>query len=145
MSLHDEKIIAIAKNVVAGRCMDAVFERSAYHKAIEKRAAEIRRNGESPQQSYTRAITQDEDGKTLFQAMRHAKGPEVERDAAQDDAKPTAPPLGPAGRRMQALADDHARAYPNKSPAGAYAAVYTDPANAALRNQVRNEDLMRST
>jgi hypothetical protein len=144
MSLHDEKIIAIAKNVVAGRCMDAVFEKSAYHKAIERRAEAIRRPGETAEGAYTRALMDDPDAKLLKRAMRSAKGSELEEgDARQDDVKPAAPPLGPAGRRMQALADDHLRANPKKTPAGAYAAVYAHPANAALREQVKNEDLMR--
>ena len=62
MLVHDETILAIAKNVVE-RGAPPVFSKAAYIQAIAKRSDEIKRPGESTHQSFVRAITADEVGK----------------------------------------------------------------------------------
>ena len=143
MTKHDELIRAIAKNVV-DRATPAVFDKSAYVKAIERRVAEV--HGVTPADgdrvypsAFTRTIVEDEIGQTLFKAMRFAKGPEV--DPPQDEAAEAPVSRGKAHDEMQALADRHHRANPHLSAARAYANVYADKANAELKNRVIGEHL----
>ncbi len=138
MTKHDELIRAIAKNVV-DRATPAVFDKSAYVKAIERRAAEIRKAGRTDAQAFTDCITGDEVGQTLFKAMRAAKGPEV--DPPEDEVAEAPVSRGKAHDEMQALADRHHRANPHLSAARAYADVYADKANADLKNRVIAEHL----
>ena len=151
MELHDETIVAIAKNVAAGRCTNAVFAKSIYHAAITKRANEIRREGRTDAQAYVDCVTDDEIGRTLFKAMRVADGPDHELAPAE---QPKAPELGPASAQMQALADDHLKAHPELAErrgvkdggkAAAYAAAYAHPNNHDLRERVKAEHLAALT
>ena len=143
MTKHDELIRAIAKNVV-DRATPAVFDKSAYVKAIERRVAEV--HGVTPADgdrvypsAFTRTIVEDEIGQTLFKAMRAAKGPEV--DPPEDEVAEAPVSRGKAHDEMQALADRHHRANPHLSAARAYADVYADKANADLKNRVIAEHL----
>jgi hypothetical protein len=135
MSVHDETIIAIAKNVVK-RGAPPVFAKSAYIAAIAKRADEIKKAGESTQQAFTRAITDDEIGRMLYRASKAASGPEIEASPIE---APTPSALGPAHAKTQVLADDHLKANPRKSKESAFAHVYAAPENSALREQCKAE------
>jgi hypothetical protein len=120
------------------------LNKSVFIAGITLRADAIRKAGESAAQAFTRAITQDEIGKTLYRASKVAPGPEVEPDGNSDYPPSTAkaPPwvgLGPAHAKMQVLADDHLKANPRKSKEGAFAHVYAAPENAALREQCKIE------
>jgi hypothetical protein len=65
------KILMFAKMTVdQGRSPG--LDKSAFHAAIEKRAEEIRRPGESAEKAYTRAITETDDGRLLFKALKIA-------------------------------------------------------------------------
>ena len=145
MSISDETLIAISKGVVE-RNAPAVFSKAVFIAAIARRADEIKKAGELTAQSFTRTITQDEVGKLLYRASKSASGPELEPDGQSDYPASTtnAPPwvgLGPAHARMQVLADDHQKANPRKSAAGAFGTVYADPKNAVLREQCKAEHL----
>ncbi|MFZ0209887.1 MAG: hypothetical protein WAL59_27910 [Roseiarcus sp.] len=137
MSVSDETIIAIAKNVVE-RGAPAVFAKSAYITAIATRADAIRKAGESTQQAFARAITEDDVGRLLYKASKAATGPEVEPAEVEPPKQPSY--MGQPGHaRMQVLADDYKNANPRLSPAGAYAHVYSHPDNTALREQCKAE------
>jgi hypothetical protein len=71
-----------------------------FHREIEKRAAEIRRAGESPQQSYTRYVTEMPEGRILLKAYRVAPHP---KQAPQDFVERRNVPKGPAGKGMDAM------------------------------------------
>lgn len=116
-----------------------ILSKTLLTQAIEKRAGAIKRAGETDAQAFTRAITEDEDGRTLFRASKLAPGPDHAPLATPVAPKPREP--GPAGRAMQALANDRLRAHPHKSPAQAYSEVYTAPANAELRDRVKREEM----
>src|ERR1700722_18977121 len=107
MTLHDETIRAIAKNVCE-RNAPPVFAKSAYIAAIARRAEEIKKSaGESTHQAFARAITQDSVGQLLYRASKSAAGPEIEPTPVEP---PELTKLPPAHAAMQALADDFLRA-----------------------------------
>lgn len=92
------------------------FSRADYHTAITKRAADLKRAGESDAQAFTRTITDDEIGKTIYRASKFASGPEVE---PKEETKPEPKVLGPAHAKMQALArtiGGRIRARPRRAP-----------------------------
>jgi hypothetical protein len=166
MSVHDETIRAIAKNVCEANA-PPVFAKADYISAIARRADEIRKAKLSTQQSFARAITQDDVGNLLYRASKFAKGPEVElfqvpngsaakpwpepgpsSSAAATKIPPWSTPgntgntdeFGPANKEMNLLASDHAKANPRKSKESAYAHVYTHPNNVALREACKDEE-----
>ena len=53
------------------------IEKHDFYDAIVKRAEALRADGESPQKSFVKAITEDETGRLLYQAMKIAPGAEV--------------------------------------------------------------------
>jgi hypothetical protein len=152
MDVSTQTLVAIAKGVIE-RGASPIYEKHVYIGAIAALADEIKKAGESTAQAFTRAITQDESGRVLYQCLKFAKGPEVEPfqvspngtaaspwptpGPSSSAAATKIPPwAGPNHARMQSLADDHLAANPRKSPASAYAAVYTDPRNLELRQAV---------
>lgn len=116
----------------------AILSRAMLTDAIVKRAAAIKRDGETDAQAFTRALLEDDDSKTLLKASKQAEGPDhiPEPPNVQTTREP-----GPFGRQMLALANDRLRAYPRKSPAQAYSEVYTAPANAELKEKVKREEM----
>lgn len=160
-AVHQETIVAIAKNVIE-RGADPVFAKHEYIAAVNKRALEIKKpSGESFQQAFSRAISTPGDiGALLYRASKFAQGPETGPNLDVPNGSSTKPDgtpwpatgpnsstgatkipawEGPASAKMRALADDHAKANPRKTEAGAYAAVYTDPKNQELRQAVISE------
>jgi hypothetical protein len=103
------------------------IDRSAYHHEIEKRAAETRRAGESPQQAYARYATETLEGRELLKAYHNA--PAAKPEPAVQDLKPE--PAGPASKELESLARDMAREK-KYSYQQAFSALYTDPERAAL-------------
>ncbi len=114
------------------------LNKSVFIAGITLRADAIRKSGESAAQAFTRAITADEIGKTLYRASKVAPGPEIEPAPIEAPKQPSY--MGQPGHaRMQVLADDHLKANPRKSKEGAYASVYRAPENTALREQCKAE------
>jgi hypothetical protein len=136
----DESIVMFAK-IAVNQGRSPGFEKDAFYDAIVKRAEALRADGESPQQSFAKAITEDETGRLLYRAMKIAPGQEVK--PAPQPAPPSreeeAQLLGPAHARMHSSAIDLQRRNPRLSYEAAYSRVYTDPSLAGLRDQVRNE------
>ena len=64
------------------------MEKDAFYDAIVKRAAELRADGESPQKSFVKVITEDETGRLLYKAMQIAPGTEVKPVAQPSSAEP---------------------------------------------------------
>jgi len=122
------------------------ISRATFHKSIEAVAKNIRRDNETEAQSYTRAITETEVGKLLFQAHQNASllkvapasgfssNPEPPPNAIQDNVR------GPAHRQMHSLAIDYQRSRGNTYEQ-AYAHVYSHRDNADLREKVKAEHL----
>lgn len=149
VDLSTETLVGIAKGVIEGGA-PAVYPKSTFIAALRKRATAIRAAGETEAKAMTRAMTEDEIGKTLWRASKAASGPEVEPwlvpGQSETEVKPwgnSGPPkpsyFGPAHAKMQVLADDHHKANPRLTKDGAYARVYSDPANHDLREQVKAE------
>jgi hypothetical protein len=133
-----ENLTVFAKMAISqGRSLG--LRKADFIAGVRKRAAAIRRDGESDAAAFTRAMTDDEIGKTLWRASKVAPGPEIEGDARQDFVPRKPSDMGPAHAQMQVLADDHLKANPRKTPASAYAAVYAHPDNAALREKCKAE------
>ena len=101
----------------------------------------IQAAGETIEKAIERATFFDQDGNALYRASKFAKGPEIEGDTEQDAVAPPPKKLGPAGIKMEALARDNMKANPRKSKESAYAHVFADPANSALRRQVLHEEM----
>src|SRR3982074_2484584 len=107
----DESIVMFAKIAVnPGRSPG--LEKNEFYDAIKKRAEALRADGESPQQAFSKVITEDETGRLLFQAMKIAPGSEV--TPAPHPAPPSpeeaAKLLAPAHARLHSKAVDHQRA-----------------------------------
>ncbi len=75
--IRDYEILVLdfAKRQVEGE--QTGLEKHDYLAAIEGRAAKLRADGESPQQAFSKTITDDEIGKLLFKALKRAPGQEV--------------------------------------------------------------------
>jgi hypothetical protein len=69
------KTVDIAKAVIATG--ESGVDPALFAEAITKRAAKIRKVGESEAQAYTRAITEDEKGREMFQALKQSRGRSV--------------------------------------------------------------------
>jgi hypothetical protein len=136
-----ENLVAFAK-IAIDQGRSPGLKKSDFIAGIQKRAATIRKAGETDAQAFTRAMTEDEIGKALYRASKVAGGPEVEPVAVEptDNTKP----IGPAHARMAALALDHWKANPRLSKEGAYAATYTSPENTALRQECIREQMAHS-
>ena len=68
----DESIVMFAK-IAVNQGRSPGIEKHFYD-AIVKRAEALRADGESPQKSFVKAITEDETGRLLYQAMKIAPG-----------------------------------------------------------------------
>ena len=141
----DELIVMFAK-IAVNQGRSPGLEKNEFYDAIVKRADELRADGESPQQAFSKAIMEDETGRLLYQAMKIAAGAEVK--PAPQPAPPSreelARLLGPAHARLHSQAIDHQRANPRLSYESAYSRMYTAPENAGLRAEINREHLAAS-
>jgi hypothetical protein len=138
---HEILVLDFAKRQVEGERTG--LEKHDYLAAIENRAAKLRANGESPQQAFTKVITDDEIGKLLYRALKRAPGAEVKPapQPAPPSREAAAQLLGPAHARLHSMAVDHQRANPRLSYESAYSRMYTAPACAGLRAEINREHL----
>ena len=138
---HESLVLDFAKRQVEGERTG--LEKHDYLTAIEGRAAKLRADGESKEQSFTKTIVEDEIGKLLYKALKRAPGAEVK--PAPQPAPPSreaeAKLLGPAHARLHSQAFDHQRANPRLSYESAYSRMYTAPENAGLRAEINREHL----
>jgi hypothetical protein len=141
----DSSIVMFAK-IAVNQGRSPGLEKDAFYDAIMKRAEALRADGESPQQSFAKVITEDETGKLLFQAMKIAPGSEVKPapQPAPPSREAAAKLLGPAHARLHSQAVDHQRANPRLSYESAYSRMYTAPENAGLRAEINREHLAAS-
>jgi hypothetical protein len=121
----------------------ADFEKHQFIDMIHLHADDIRRDGETVEKAFARCIESDPCGRELYALMKAAPGTEVkvERDAKQDNVKPTS---GPARAKLEALARDRQRTS-ERSFQQCYSDVLDDPANCSLRvaaNREREIELM---
>jgi hypothetical protein len=141
----DESIVMFAK-IAVNQGRSPGLEKNAFYDAIMKRAEALRADGESPQQAFSKVITEDETGRLLYQAMKIALGSEVK--PAPQPAPPSreaeAELLGPEHARLHSMAVDHQRAHPRLSYESAYSRMYTHPENAGLRAEINREHLAAS-
>ena len=119
------------------------IEKHDFYDAIVKRAEALRADGESPQQAFSKVITDDETGRLLYKAMQIAPGGELKPVAqpAPPSREESAKLLGPAHARLHSQAVDHQRANPRLSYEAAYSRMYTHPENAGLRAEINREHL----
>jgi hypothetical protein len=141
----DESIVMFAK-IAVNQGRSPGIEKHDFYDAIVKRAEALRADGESPQKSFVKAITEDETGRILYKAMQIAPGSEVKPAPQPAPPSPEAAAnlLGPAHARLHSLAIDHQRAHSGMSYQQAYSYLYSRMENEALRNAVKAEH-MRST
>jgi hypothetical protein len=116
------------------------LSKSEIHEVLERRAEQLREDGETLQQSYVKFITADPAGRVLFKAYQSAqigkaKAPE---DAVQDDAPRHD---GPASAKFHSMVVDHQRANRGLSYQQSYSRLYSDPDNFELREQIKAEHL----
>ena len=114
---HEILVLDFAKRQVEGERTG--LEKHDYLAAIEGRAAKLRADGESQEQAFTKAITEDETGKLLFKALKRRAGERSETRAATCSAESGSGGelLGPAHAKMHSHGD--------RSPARESAAFVT--------------------
>ncbi len=134
----DSSIVMYAK-IAVNQGRSPGLEKDVFYDAIVKRADELRAGGESPQQAFSKVITEDETGKLLYRAMKIAPGREV-RPAPQEAAE-VAEHIGPAHSKLHSMVIDYQRAHAGVKYAAAYSALYTRDENQALREQIKDEHM----
>jgi hypothetical protein len=141
----DSAIVMYAK-IAVNQGRSPGLEKDAFYDAIMKRAEALRADGESPQQAFSKVITEDETGRLLYKAMQIAPGQEVKPAPQPVPPSPEAAArlLGPAHARLHSQAVDHQRANPRLSYESAYSRMYTHPENASLRAEINREHLAAS-
>jgi hypothetical protein len=104
----DESIVMFAK-IAVNQGRSPGIEKHDFYDAIVKRAGALRADGESPQQAFSKAITEDETGRLLYKAMQIAPGAELKPVAqpAPPSREEAARLLGPAHARLHSQAVDH--------------------------------------
>jgi len=142
---NDPSIVMFAK-IAVNQGRSPGLEKDAFYDAIVKRADDLRADGESHQQAFSKVITDDETGRLLYQAMKIAPGQEVKPAPQPAPPSPEAAAnlLGPAHARLHSQAVDHQRANPRLSYEAAYSRMYTHPENAGLRAEINREHLAAS-
>jgi hypothetical protein len=138
----DSSIVMFAK-IAVNQGRSPGIEKHDFYDAIVKRANELRADGESKEQAFTKTIVEDETGRLLYQAMKLAPGAEVKPVPQPSPPSPEAAAqlLGPAHARLHSQAVDHKRANPRFSYEVAYSRMYTAPENAGLRAEINREHL----
>ncbi|PNE11338.1 MAG: hypothetical protein CR217_09365 [Beijerinckiaceae bacterium] len=141
----DSSIVMFAK-IAVNQGRSPGLEKNEFYDAIVKRADALRADGESPQQAFSKVITDDETGRLLYKAMQIAPGAELKPVAqpAPPSREESARLLGPAHARLHSQAIDHQRANPRLSYENAYSRMYTAPENAGLRAEINREHLAAS-
>jgi hypothetical protein len=131
-----EDIVKLAHDVDAGR-MGNHADRASWYRAITKAAAETQRKpNESPQQSFTRFVMEDADGKVMFKCYQTAAG---------TDYVPPAPEPTPviksdsAYGRLKKIAGELCAENPGLTASAAFVKVFTDPANRELAELSKRE------
>jgi hypothetical protein len=142
---NDPPIVMFAK-IAVNQGRSPGTEKHEFYDAIVKRAEALRADGESPQQAFSKVITEDETGRLLYKAMQIAPGSEVKPtpQPAAPSREAAAALLGPAHARLHSQAVDHQRANPRLSYESAYSRMYTHPDNAGLRAERNREHLAAS-
>jgi hypothetical protein len=102
---------------------------------ISKRGEAMRREGDSPAQSFTRYATETPEGRLLLKAAVMAPKPV---EAPQDFADPNPKPAGPAHAEMDRLARDLAKEK-KISFERAFTNLYTDPDRKELVARLNRE------
>jgi hypothetical protein len=104
----------------------------------------IQNDGETAAQAFARVVTTDEKAIALFRASKVAPGPDV-RPTPMPVLK-AIEPTGAAYRAIKKLADDYRDGLiavgKRISAEQAFTKIFTDPANAALRAEIRNEHIV---
>ena len=141
----DESIVMYAK-IAVNQGRSPGLEKDAFYDAIVKRAEALRADGESPQQAFSKTITDDPTGRLLYKAMKIAPGSKVKPVPQPVPPSPEAAAklLGPAHAKMHSQAVDHQRANPRLSYEAAYSRMYTHADNAGLRAEINREHLAAS-
>lgn len=149
-----ELAVEFAKRVLPGGTTGTT--RREFAEAIATRAKFLKRQGETDASAFTRAITEDTAGRTLYAASKLAPGPDHEPGSTALGRAPerSLPAFGPAGTKLQQMADDNLKAHPElglrpitRKPlpdggkARAFNSVYNAPENADLRDEAAQEHL----
>jgi hypothetical protein len=143
--LPSDSAIIMYAQIAVNQGRSPGLEKNEFYDAIMKRAEALRADGESPQQAFSKVIT-DETGRLLDQATKIAPGAELKPapHPAPPSPEAAAKLLGPAHARLHSQAVDHQRANPRLSYEAAYSRMYTHPENASLRAEINREHLAAS-
>ncbi len=130
----------VAKTAEATAIAGRPMKKAAVVETIAKLGDAIRRPGESKEQAFTRALTEDERGRALAKALPYTIGPD-HTPAVEKREAPA--PLTGAAAEMKKLADAWRGANPGKSEAQAFAAVYTARENVDLKKRYDEQALAK--
>jgi hypothetical protein len=135
--IHDkatETSVMFAKMQCAGHY--TAIEKSGWSDIINRHATAL--FGDASPRNFTKCITENEEGRLFYQALKFAQGSEIKPQPIEKDDGPVH--IGPAHAKMHSLAVDRQRERTIRW-AAAYSEVYNAPANAALRAEVQREHL----
>ena len=129
-----DPILTVTKAVAAGH-RAPLYTKADFYAEIGKRAEALRREGETKEQSFTRFITQESEGKTLYTALKRSQGT-IEAAAPRQVTK-TEPTPVPSYLKLQAKAAELRK---SDSKLTAFTKAYVDPANRGLVAQYKREE-----
>jgi hypothetical protein len=130
------EIVRLAKQINEGAANHR--SKSDWYAVIQKLAGDQRRADETAEQSFTRYVTTESDGRELFAAYKSAGGP---------DYVPHEPEPAPVAKtdtaysKLMRLADGIRAEQPELSQATAFAKAFIDPKNKALAEEAKRENL----
>jgi hypothetical protein len=108
--MNDDEWVRIAKRIAAGQ--ETRICKRQWHEQIVKRAADDRRENETPEQSYSRFLCETSDGAALYQAYRLA--PQGDEAEPARTVTPTMPAPTPSYERLMGKAEELRKSDPKE-------------------------------
>jgi hypothetical protein len=140
ITLHFAKVAVATQGLNTGGQTRQDFEEE-----IAKRAATMRRHGESNAQAFTRCMVETREGNLLYKASRLAEPRQAPQDMVPTRDRPE--PIGPAAVALDKLVEEFSAKY-NRTTTGRklsrqqiYARVIDMPENRRLRDAVLRESM----
>jgi hypothetical protein len=133
--MNDDEWVRIAKRIAAGQ--ETRICKRQWHEQIVKRAADDRRENETPEQRYSRFLCETSDGAALYQAYRLA--PQGDEAEPARTVTPTMPAPTPSYERLMGKAEELRKSDPKLTEAQSFAKVYEAPENRDLVEAVKRE------
>jgi hypothetical protein len=137
--MNDDEWVRIAKRIAAGQ--ETRICKRQWHEQIVKRAADDRRENETPEQSYSRFLCETSDGAALYQAYRLA--PQGDEAEPARTVTPTMPAPTPSYERLMGKAEELRKSDPKLTEAQSFAKVYEAESRSCRGSEARAHRAIR--